>query len=114
MTENTKKFIEKISQDVKLAEKLRNATAEQVMALAKELGCDLTEDDFAQPEGEVSEDELGAVAGGKICGCFTAGGGGKSTSDDVCACFMSGSGLGEYDSGEKFLRCGCVITGGGD
>lgn len=67
MTDNAKKFLTQVSQNTELAEKLRNASADQVMILAKELGYDLTEEDFAKHEGEVSEDELDAVAGGKIC-----------------------------------------------
>lgn len=114
MTENAKKFLAQVSQDTELAEKLRSANVEQVIALGKELGFNLTEDDFAQPEGEVSEEELDAVSGGKTCACLVNGGGSKSLSDNICACVWGGYGSGEFDSGETFLRCACVVTGGGE
>jgi predicted ribosomally synthesized peptide with nif11-like leader len=57
-----------------LIEKAKNAkSAEELLALAKENGVDLTEDEaktcFEQlhVSGEVSDDELEAVSGGGIC-----------------------------------------------
>ena len=56
MTENMKKFLEKVSADKALAEKFANLDKDAVVALAKELGIELTEADFAQPEGEITAD----------------------------------------------------------
>lgn len=52
-------------------------TKDELIALAKELGIALTEADFEKPDGELNDDELDTVAGGKVC-VFVVGGGGKS------------------------------------
>ena len=68
MTEQMKSFMEAIAQDQALAEALNAAeTPEAVLALAKEKGITLTEQDLAlaqAPVGELSDDDLDDVAGG--------------------------------------------------
>ncbi len=75
----------------------------------------LSEADFQQTDaGELSEDELDAVAGGKNnCVCPLAGGGegtspGEEYLDKVCVCVMGG---GQTQDGK--CRCACVMSGEG-
>ncbi len=105
MTENMKAFLDAISNNEELKEKvdeinkkeeeeLKGHIAEYI-SLAKEVGITLTEEDF-QPEkdAEMNDEELEAVTGGSlICG---VGGGGYQ-----CGCFVVGAVKG----------CGCVVVG---
>ena len=98
-----------------------------MITLAKEKGFDLTAEDLNQkaPSGELSDDELDAVAGGKACGCALGGGGEISGKheyghiiDDVCACVGFGMGTGwkhNPDTGMYYqvARCACPLAGGG-
>ena len=110
MTENMKKFLEAVSKNEILAKKINTMTKEDLLALAKELSIELTEDDFAQ-ESELEKDELEAVTGGwKDCFCV-AGGGGKADEDGKpCACVAFGGGSAR--DGEN--RCWCIGAGSGD
>ena len=93
------------------------------IALAKELGIELTEADFAQPDGEISEDELETINGGgcptagtvnNSCYCAAAGGGGgKQKDEDIwgCACVAYGQG---GDAKDDHTTCMCVLYGHGD
>ena len=110
MTENMKKFLEAVSKNEELAKKINTMTKEDLLALAKELGIELTGDDFAQ-ESELEKDELEAVTGGwKDCFCV-AGGGGKADEDGkACACVAFGGGSAR--DGEN--RCWCIGAGSGD
>lgn len=111
MTENMKKFLEKVSADKALAEKFANLDKDAVVALAKELGIELTESDFAQPEGEITADEMDAVVGGyKRCVCAYGGGGKEDSEGEVCACVSVGMGMSKVD-GEA--RCACYVGGTG-
>lgn len=114
MTDNMKKFLEESSKDRELVDKLIKAkTQEEIIALAKEKGFALTEDDMKQDAGiqEVSDDEISAVAGGKhSCYCALGGGGTEACEGDkTCACIVTGFGL--YGDGEP--RCGCFGYGEG-
>ena len=124
MTENMKKFLEAVSKDEALQAKVNVLASEKetamagVIAIAKELGIELTEADFAQPNGEISEDELEAVSGGMTvttqedCGCPLSGSG--QTVTDICICVAGGAGGGTLDDGHVF-GCACVAYGqGGD
>ena len=96
MTENMKKFLEEASKDKEYLEKVNKAeTPEAVIALAAEKGFTLTAEDLKpdQPTGELNEDELDAVAGGKACGCVVGGGGEGGEADGVCACVLAGEGV---------------------
>lgn len=75
MNDNMKKLAALASKDKGLSEKLRKASKEEVIALAKEHGITLSEADFEAPHGSVSEDELAAVAGGQDCSCTVYGAG---------------------------------------
>lgn len=130
MADNMKKFLELVSQNEELGKKLNGMNKEEIIAAAKELGVELTEDDLKQESEELSDDELDAVAGGKSCACVL-GGGGKKTGDgsiyDVCACVAAGTGLkttggtltydpvkDEWNSEtNKVARCVCVAAGAG-
>lgn len=116
MTENMKRFVERVSDSGELAEKISSMTKDELIALAKELGIVLTEADFAQPAAELSDDELDDVAGGDVCACVLGGGGiadesnTSHTSDAVCACVIGGSGKNKGG----YTRCVCVVSGGGN
>lgn len=86
-------------------------TKEELIALAKELGIELTDADFAAPAGEVSDDEMDAVAGGADCGCFVGGGGegGGQWDNKVCVCVTGGGG----ETGDGGCRCVCTVAGWG-
>ena len=134
MTENLKKFLEAVSKDEALQAKVnalesnKETAMADIIALAKELGIELTEADFAQPDGEISEDELETISGGRdtSCGCPTAGtvnnscycaaaggGGGKQKDDDIwgCACVAYGQG---GDAKDDHTTCMCVLYGHGE
>ena len=83
---------------------------EQALALGKELGIELTAQDFEQPQ-ELSDDDLDAVAGGSdvSCACAMGGGGTKDTNDRTCACVLAGVG---YDKNGS-ERCLCGFAGYG-
>ena len=129
MTENLKKFLEAVSKDEALQAKVNALESNKetamagVIALAKELGIELTEADFAQPDGEISEDELETINGGgcptagtvnNSCYCAAAGGGGgKQKDDDMwgCACVAYGQG---GDAKDDHTTCMCVLYGHGE
>ena len=110
MTKNMKKFLEAVSKNEELAKKLSAMTMEDLLALAKELGVELTEADFEKPDGMLDENELDAVAGGKVCVCVVGGGGEGDGNDRVCACPAYGVGA---DKDKLYDRCVCFIGGGG-
>ena len=86
-------------------------TPEAVIAPAEEEGFTLSAEDM-QPEsasGELSDDELGAVAGGDDCGCAIAGAGVSSGDQGGCGCWLGGVGAMKDNS----LRCVCPLAGGG-
>ena len=86
MSENLKAFLAKVSADAQLIERLKAAKEYgEIIALAKEIGLELTLADIEPDNSELSEDELNAVSGGKSGGCFcilAGGGGGKNGRDD--------------------------------
>ena len=110
MTENMKKFLEKVSEDKSLAEKIGKLEKAELLALAKELGIELAETDLAQPEDALNDQELASVTGGKKCLCVVAGGGTKDDDSKACGCVAAGAGY--HDNGEQ--RCFCVMGGSGD
>ena len=112
MTENLKNFLEAVSKDEALAEKLgKEADNKAIIAAAKELGFALTEADFVQEPEELYDDELDAVAGGTSvnCSCALGGGGAKDHNDKTCACVAVG--LGYSKNGDQ--RCFCPMAGFG-
>lgn len=114
MTANMKKFLEAVSKNGELAKKISSMSKEELLALAKELGVELSEADFEKHDGELDDNELDDVVGGaEICACVLGGGGTKKAmGGNVCACVAYGQG-GEYMGGEYW--CCCVGGGvGGD
>lgn len=131
MNEKVTKFYEAVSADDALQEELasvtegvdvegvseeeaRQAMAEAVAAFAAEHDLDLTVEDVlaadadATAEGELSDAELAAVAGGGDCGCVIIG------AVNGCGCFIvggvhSGDGLcilgGDLESYDKATGC---------
>lgn len=109
MTDNMKKFLEKVSADKALSEKARQMNVAELIALAAELGCTLTEADLASSCQELSDDEMDAVAGGDKCFCAVGGGGTGDSNDKTCACVLGGGG----DAKNKDGRCVCFMGGNG-
>ena len=85
---------------------------EKMIEILKEYGVVLTTEDFKAPEGELSDDELNAVAGGGGCGCPAVGGGGGD--ELVCVCIAGGTGcvIGSYGLNSQG-GCVCVAAGAG-
>lgn len=77
MTENMKKFLELVSKDEALVTKVNAADKNALIAMANELGAELTEADFVR-SNELSDDELDVVTGGDGAWCVLIGGGGNS------------------------------------
>jgi predicted ribosomally synthesized peptide with nif11-like leader len=81
MTENMKAFLEKVSSDEALKEKVKalesikdlDKCKAAAVELAKEAGFTLVDEDFVSDmaEGELSDSEMDAVAGGLKPGCFS-------------------------------------------
>ncbi len=102
-----------------------DAKLEDYIALAKEYGFEISENDFVSVEAkgtELSEDELDTVAGGGFCACAWGGGGtgygtytlnGKTYNELTCACVLGGGGEYIDPKGERECRCVCVIAGTG-
>ena len=109
MTENMKCFLAKVSEDKALAEKASKLEKDELIVLAKEMGVNLTEADFAQTESDISEGELNSVTGGGNCYCVAGGGGTAGEKDSACACVFAGWGR----STERHERCVCAMAGGG-
>ena len=110
MTENLKKFLEAVSANKELAEKMSKATKEELIAIAKEMGFELTEADFEKPAVQtLDDDELDAVAGGDPCFCAFGGGGEADANDKTCACVIAG--YGSTKKGDS--RCTCAVGGAG-
>lgn len=114
MTENMKKFLEKVSSNNELAKRVDRMSKEEVIRAARELGIVLADKDFAEQEdqGALSDDELNCVAGGDKCGCVGLGTGqpgGSNSGLKKCKCMGDGSGTFSDD----VERCRCMIAGGG-
>lgn len=112
MTDNLKNFLMKISEDPELTAKVNQEKDESVLiAIAKELGFELTKEDFENQVEELGDDDLDAVAGGGdvSCACAMGGGGTKDSNDKTCACVLAGAGY--STSGRE--RCVCGFAGYG-
>lgn len=111
MTENMKKLLEAVTKNEELVKKISTMTKENLIALAKEMGIELTEADFEKNDAELSDDELDCVNGGALCACMLAGSGDDNNSNEkYCVCVAGGGG--EYTDGR--CRCVCVFGGGGE
>lgn len=119
MTTTMKAFLEKLSANKELAIKASKLDKSGLITLAKELGIELTEADFTAPDGEISESELEAIAGGSTCKCYIAGGGTKTSGEDAaCGCVAYGQGNTASNSPcvdfRDVIRCQCIHSGEGD
>ncbi len=116
MNENLKAFLdavknneelkEKVAEIDKKAEKEPEKYIDEYIAVAKEYGISLKEEDFAtESNPEMSDEELQAVTGGEedntllVCGAL--GGDIDLTSSNHCGCVVIGAVKG----------CGCVVIG---
>lgn len=85
-----------------------------MIAIAAEKGFTLTAADLEPSKaanGEISDAEMDAVAGGKDCYCVLGGGGTGTGSQKTCACVADGFGFMKCDD----MRCACFGFGvGGD
>lgn len=122
MSESMKQFLEFMSkQDKEVGEKVAKMEEADVIAFAAEKGFVLTPADFKpqEEEGEISLDEVDAVAGGGDCYCPLVGGGteeyyqeGSGTyGDGGCACVLYGQGDLIWNDEHERARCTCA--GGG-
>ena len=85
---------------------------EKMIEILKEYGVSFTVEDFKAPEGELSDDELHAVAGGGGCGCAAIGGGGGD--DLTCVCIAGGTGYVRGCGGYSLEGgCFCAVAGAG-
>lgn len=114
-----KQLLEMVEQNPELKAKIEeldknpDTTMQDIIQLTAEYGIELTEEDFkpAGRQGELSDEELDAVAGGDDCVCVLGGGGtSKAMYDRSCACVLGGGG--ENVAGNT--RCVCVLGGLGD
>lgn len=144
ITENMKKYLELISKDEKAKKELsefekealkeNEETAfqkmkEKAISDAAEKGITLTDADFENKTGELSDDELDQAAGGGQCVCILSGGGESETNAEKnCNCIAFG--LGKYTKyvkrkssctalsntayPEESNRCACVGYGNGN
>lgn len=93
---------------------------EDYIKVAAEYGIELTKEDFqpVKEQGEITDDELDAVAGGDECVCAVGGGGKASVYEKVCACVMGGSGdftdKVHVIGSDSQNRCFCIMAGYGD
>lgn len=69
MTEMGKKFMETVSNDKALQEKLKEAKLEAVIRIANDNGFKITKADLALDQDELNDDELKAVSGGRKYNC---------------------------------------------
>ena len=111
MTDNMKKFMERISADDELAKRASKLDKAELVALAKAQGLELGEADLApEGNGEINDDELSTVAGGGKCTCVAGGGGTAGEYYKACACVAMG--FGNNSVGK--LRCDCYLYGTGE
>ncbi|QNJ19248.1 nif11-like leader peptide domain protein [Synechococcus sp. A18-25c] len=63
--EQLKAFLEKLKADTSLQEKLKAAAdSDAVLAIAKEAGFSISDDDLKKAQSEISDEELEIAAGG--------------------------------------------------
>ncbi len=96
-----------------IAEKFKGDEAtmkEEITKLLEKYGIVEPEEGFKAPVKELSDDELGAVAGGVTycCACPFVGVG--TEGGLTCACALGGGG--EANNGD--CQCACVLGGGGE
>lgn len=118
MTSNMDALLKLLSTQKELGEKLAKLDKNELIVAARELSIELSEADFQQHDGEVSENELEAVAGGSSCKCYIAGGGSKTGCEDAaCGCVAYGQGNTADNNPcvgfRDVIRCQCIHSGEG-
>lgn len=99
MTENMRKFLEKVSVDPDLAGRIGNMSKDEIMCTAQDLGCALTDADFKkQQSADFTDDELANVSGGAERNCLVSGVLGGTSH---CLCIIAGGGKTD-ESGEQW------------
>ena len=112
MSEKFREFLEMVSKDEELTQKVGTMSLEELLALAKKLGLELTAEDVEKPQVQaLDDDDLDTVVGGSdvSCACAMGGGGTKDSNDKTCACVLAGAGYSQ--SGRE--RCVCGFAGYG-
>ena len=113
MSENLMNFLSAVSKDEALSAKIgAEADKSVIIAIAKDMGYDLTEADFKPQTQELDDDDLDTVVGGANavnCSCALGGGGSKDQNDKTCACVAAGFGYCKDGS----QRCFCALAGFG-
>lgn len=136
MTEVYQQFLAKVSEDEGLKARVEaidisdaDAAIAQAIAIAGELGIEMTPEDFVielEERRELSDDELDAVAGGGgACGCDGGGyGDAWGNTEGKCVCVFAGAGNFQNNPSPDFDwnetpfsegdgSCWCVSTGAG-
>lgn len=109
MTDNMKRLLEKMSADSALAARANGIGKDELIALAHELGLELTESDFESvADTGVDGDELEQITGGGACACAVGGGGTADDKCNACGCVIAGHGT----FVDNCQRCACSIGGG--
>ena len=118
-----KKLLEAMEQNAELKAKIDeldknpDSAVKDYIELASEYGIEIKEEDFqpASIQGEVSDEELDAVAGGGECYCAVGGGGSESYKDGTCGCVLYGQGSHLTNSSGQGggMRCTCAVGGYG-
>ena len=114
MNDRLKAFMEMAKADPELGKRMAQMGVEDLIALARERGVELSEEDFKAPVGEAEESELANVAGGFGGMCLSIGfAGGRDANDGNiygCACWLYGQG-GDGRAGD--FNCACILGGAG-
>lgn len=114
-TENVTKFMEALSEDCKLQEKLlqkplseeqKNLLRSRIISVAKEAGFSFTAEELKQYEAS-SQALDSAMKDWDTCFCVLGGGGHNCTDDYSCACVLGGGGKADKDG----VYLACVAAG---
>ncbi len=114
MSDKIREFLLKVQGDAAMQEEFKEvsrkiehvsardeALEQHMIPFAKKHGFSFVVADFAPPEGEMMEDELMSVSGGRYCNCSGAGVG-----DNGCACPYNGEGENGATSNFSCYCCG--------
>lgn len=114
-TENVTKFMEALSEDRKLQEKLlqnplseeqKNLLRSRIISVAKESGFSFTAEELKQYEAS-SQAPDSAMRDWDTCFCVAGGGGYNRTEDYSCACVVGGGGKSDNDG----VYMSCFLAG---
>lgn len=114
-TENVKKFMEALSEDSELQEKLlrhqlsegqRQLLKERIVSIAREAGFSFTAEELEQYEADSLPPD-GAMRDWDTCFCVAGGGGYNRTDGYSCACVVGGGGKADKDGVYQF----CILAG---